>query len=385
MPQMGESVTEGTVLEWHKQEGEYVAEGETVVEVSTDKIDAEVPAPAGGVDHQDPRPARRHGPGRPGARRARPERRAVRQRRHRRPTAVASSGPGLAAGPDWRRRRGPGRRRTLRRSRPSAGVTATVDSSRGRRRPSFRSRCPRWASRSPRGPSSSGTSPRARGRARATPSSRSRPTRSTPRCPRRRAATITKLLVAPDDTVQGRPGARRDDRGRRPGRRRAGRGRAPARPPPRRRPTDGGHGRRASPGGPPRRGRRTASTWARVQGSGPGGKVTKADVLAAANGDGGAAATASGGHRRRGQAAARPRGDARQGDEREPLDADGDLVPHPRRRHPRREAQGAQRRAQGARDEGLVHAPGRVGDRQGGEGVAGDGPHLRGERRQAAA
>src|SRR3954452_11089253 len=49
MPQMGESVTEGTVLEWYKQEGEYVSEGETVVEVSTDKIDAEVPAPASGV------------------------------------------------------------------------------------------------------------------------------------------------------------------------------------------------------------------------------------------------------------------------------------------------------------------------------------------------
>src|ERR671922_658425 len=49
MPQMGESVTEGTVLEWHKEEGEFVEEGETVVEVSTDKIDAEVPAPASGV------------------------------------------------------------------------------------------------------------------------------------------------------------------------------------------------------------------------------------------------------------------------------------------------------------------------------------------------
>src|SRR5919197_5156595 len=49
MPQMGESVTEGTVLEWHKNEGEYVEEGETVVEVSTDKVDAEVPAPASGV------------------------------------------------------------------------------------------------------------------------------------------------------------------------------------------------------------------------------------------------------------------------------------------------------------------------------------------------
>jgi 2-oxoglutarate decarboxylase len=49
MPQMGESVTEGTILEWHKSEGEFVEEGETVVEVSTDKVDAEVPAPASGV------------------------------------------------------------------------------------------------------------------------------------------------------------------------------------------------------------------------------------------------------------------------------------------------------------------------------------------------
>ncbi|MDQ2939606.1 MAG: E3 binding domain-containing protein, partial [Actinomycetota bacterium] len=49
MPQMGESVTEGTVLEWHVSEGESVQEGETVVEVSTDKVDAEVPAPASGV------------------------------------------------------------------------------------------------------------------------------------------------------------------------------------------------------------------------------------------------------------------------------------------------------------------------------------------------
>src|SRR5918995_2696233 len=49
MPQMGESVTEGTVLEWHKQEGDHVEEGDTVVEVSTDKVDAEVPAPANGT------------------------------------------------------------------------------------------------------------------------------------------------------------------------------------------------------------------------------------------------------------------------------------------------------------------------------------------------
>ncbi len=49
MPEMGESVTEGIVLEWHVAEGDFVNEGDTVVEVSTDKVDAEVPAPMDGV------------------------------------------------------------------------------------------------------------------------------------------------------------------------------------------------------------------------------------------------------------------------------------------------------------------------------------------------
>src|SRR2546426_12836229 len=49
MPAMGESVTEGTVLEWHVSEGDSVEEGQTMVEVSTDKVDAEVPAPASGT------------------------------------------------------------------------------------------------------------------------------------------------------------------------------------------------------------------------------------------------------------------------------------------------------------------------------------------------
>jgi multifunctional 2-oxoglutarate metabolism enzyme len=48
MPQMGESVSEGTILTWHKQEGDWVDKDETIVEVSTDKVDAEVPAPASG-------------------------------------------------------------------------------------------------------------------------------------------------------------------------------------------------------------------------------------------------------------------------------------------------------------------------------------------------
>ncbi len=49
LPAMGESVREGTILEWHRQEGEPIEAGETLVDVSTDKVDAEVPAPVGGT------------------------------------------------------------------------------------------------------------------------------------------------------------------------------------------------------------------------------------------------------------------------------------------------------------------------------------------------
>src|SRR4029450_5982662 len=49
MPPMGDSVSEGSILEWHKQEGDEVSEDETLVEISTDKVDAEVPAPVSGT------------------------------------------------------------------------------------------------------------------------------------------------------------------------------------------------------------------------------------------------------------------------------------------------------------------------------------------------
>ena len=49
MPEMGESVTEGTILEWLKQVGDEVEAEEGIVEVSTDKVDTEVPAPAAGI------------------------------------------------------------------------------------------------------------------------------------------------------------------------------------------------------------------------------------------------------------------------------------------------------------------------------------------------
>src|SRR3954464_4315105 len=49
MPQMGESVTEGTVLGWLKAVGDRVEAEEPLVEVSTDKVDAEIPAPTAGT------------------------------------------------------------------------------------------------------------------------------------------------------------------------------------------------------------------------------------------------------------------------------------------------------------------------------------------------
>jgi 2-oxoisovalerate dehydrogenase E2 component (dihydrolipoyl transacylase) len=49
MPQLGESVTEGTVGRWLKQPGEHVEKYEALLEVTTDKVDTEVPAPASGI------------------------------------------------------------------------------------------------------------------------------------------------------------------------------------------------------------------------------------------------------------------------------------------------------------------------------------------------
>ncbi|MBV9216386.1 MAG: 2-oxoglutarate dehydrogenase, E2 component, dihydrolipoamide succinyltransferase [Acidobacteria bacterium] len=49
MPQMGESITEGTVSKWLKQAGDRVEKDEPILEISTDKVDAEVPSPGAGV------------------------------------------------------------------------------------------------------------------------------------------------------------------------------------------------------------------------------------------------------------------------------------------------------------------------------------------------
>lgn len=58
MPQMGESIAEGTIVRWFKNVGDAVVKDEPLLEISTDKVDAEVPAPASGVLAQI-----LHGPG----------------------------------------------------------------------------------------------------------------------------------------------------------------------------------------------------------------------------------------------------------------------------------------------------------------------------------
>ena len=49
MPQMGESITEGTISKWLKQVGDKIERDEPLLEISTDKVDAEIPSPAAGT------------------------------------------------------------------------------------------------------------------------------------------------------------------------------------------------------------------------------------------------------------------------------------------------------------------------------------------------
>lgn len=49
MPQLGESLTEGTIIKWHKKPGDKVKKDETLLEISTDKVDSEIPSPVSGI------------------------------------------------------------------------------------------------------------------------------------------------------------------------------------------------------------------------------------------------------------------------------------------------------------------------------------------------
>ena len=48
MPKLGESITEGTIIEWNKEIGDIIKQDETILEISTDKVDSEVPSPSPG-------------------------------------------------------------------------------------------------------------------------------------------------------------------------------------------------------------------------------------------------------------------------------------------------------------------------------------------------
>ena len=49
MPKMGESIFEGTIVRWTKKVGERIEKDETILEISTDKVDSEIPSPAQGI------------------------------------------------------------------------------------------------------------------------------------------------------------------------------------------------------------------------------------------------------------------------------------------------------------------------------------------------
>ena len=48
MPQMGESITNGTITKWHKQPGDTIEIDEILLEISTDKVESEIPSPMAG-------------------------------------------------------------------------------------------------------------------------------------------------------------------------------------------------------------------------------------------------------------------------------------------------------------------------------------------------
>jgi multifunctional 2-oxoglutarate metabolism enzyme len=293
MPQMGESVTEGTVLEWHKQEGEFVAEGETVVEVSTDKIDAEVPAPASGVITRIVK-----GPDEtievggvlaeldPAAEAA----------------SDGASGDGRAASADKGDEPGPGLTTDATgegdadlgddaesSEAPSPGVTKTVTPAAGDAESVVQVVMPEMGESVTEGTVLEWHVAEGQSVAEGDTVVEVSTDKVDAEVPAPASGLITKLLVAPDDTVQVGQALAEMAAGEAPSTdAEAAPAEAPAAAPPAA-PTDGEDGKRASPVA-----RRAAAAngvdLSAVKGSGPGGKVTKADVLAAANGGDGATA-----------------------------------------------------------------------------------------------
>ena len=320
MPQMGESVTEGTILEWRVSEGQEVAEGDTVVEVSTDKIDAEVPAPASGVVTNilaqpddtvevgqvlakiDPNGTASSGNGAS----------ADPSPLHETEGLVTSGGEGDqdlgddSVGADSA---DPGEVTTA--VEPDAEPSADPDAA-DQPGETLVISMPEMGESVTEGTILEWHVAEGQGVAEGDTVIEVSTDKIDAEVPAPAAGTITKLLVEPDDDRAGRAGDGGDG-GR--ARRRAGSGERAAAPseaereraPRRRRPRPG----RRRTGGCHPVARRVAAAkgvdLSAVEGSGPGGKVTKEDVLAAANGDR-AARGARAGAPRRGEAAAGPPG-----------------------------------------------------------------------------
>ena len=125
MPQLGETIVEGTILKWLKDEGESVQRDEPLFEISTDKVDTEVPSPVAGTVDETP-----GGRGHDGARRHRcdGDRRRLRDVGVRAGSAprppAAGTAPSTAAAPAARPPRP--RRRCPLRSRPLAAPAAQM-------------------------------------------------------------------------------------------------------------------------------------------------------------------------------------------------------------------------------------------------------------------
>ena len=250
MPQLGETVTEGTIIRWLKQVGDAVAHDEPLFEVSTDKVDSEVPSPAAGVPRRDPRRRGRDRRRRHQARRRRRRRRrrpAVRLRRRPPPPRAPAPAPpaaeppappppaarrGRAAAPRGRRHRVRQRRRCPRRPAPptsrrrgrrrrrAPGAEAERQGPRAlarrapadrreRPRPAPRSRAPAWAAGSPAttcSASSTGAPPR--GAAGADAAGRRAAVQPPSRQPRRRQPRAGQAPPAAGVVPPPSPGAR---------------------------------------------------------------------------------------------------------------------------------------------------------------------------------
>ena len=301
-PAAGESVTEGTILEWHVKVGDAIKVDETIVEISTDKVDVELPAPASGTVTELLVAGGRHGHRRPGDR---AHRRRRRRRREPAPTSGDGNGRRRANGSPARPTEEPHPRASRCRgvcrpaARPRRRIRGDGRTDR-RRRHAGRRRVGHARARSSNGASSWATS--------------SRPTTtiveiSTDKVdvelPAPASGTVSELLVDRGRHGDGRPGDRAHRR-RRTRRRLAGaarRGQPRARRERRRespqlRPAGG---REGLAGRRPRGGGRGRRPGAASSGSGPAGRITKSDVLSAASAQRrGAAPPQTAGERRRG-------------------------------------------------------------------------------------